>query len=210
MAWPFMSPGKSLSHTGMSYELPAQKTGALNDRVLRLFPALRGELKHVRVRRMVSQEVVLEPAGGMPEDLLLDMPEELPNRSDWHPPHTDSWDNWYKEKRYGAIISALLYLNDNDSGGNTSFPRVGVEVEPRAGRMVIWRNCVDASHVDPLSYHHSGPMVKGTKWTALWLFSADPRDHCSYSLPSPPSALCVPGPSKAASSKEAHGVSFPP
>lgn len=45
------------------------------------------------------------------------------------------------------IISALLYLNDVDEGGETVFPIFDVSVKPRAGRLVIFPSNYAYAHI---------------------------------------------------------------
>lgn len=60
------------------------------------------------------------------------------------------------------ICSAVLYLNDNFSGGHTFFPYVNYSVEPKAGRLAIFpSNFIYA--------HAALPVEKGTKYAvAYW------------------------------------------
>ena len=37
-------------------------------------------------------------------------------------------------------MTAFIYLNDVEGGGQTHFTRLGIAVEPKLGRMVLWPN----------------------------------------------------------------------
>lgn len=60
-------------------------------------------------------------------------------------------------------VSAVLYLNDNYSGGEISFPDQGVTIKPTAGSIVIFPST-------PPFYHESLPIKNGVKYMspAFW------------------------------------------
>ena len=52
---------------------------------------------------------------------------------DRFPLHVDA----YSVKTSVRVLAFLWYLNDVDAGGETRFPRLGVSIPPRAGRLVV-------------------------------------------------------------------------
>jgi prolyl 4-hydroxylase len=54
------------------------------------------------------------------------------SKNEFYKPHHDS------SKHYPRIFSAILYLNDVDSGGETYFNRFGLSVSPKEGRLVLF------------------------------------------------------------------------
>ena len=90
-------------------------------------------------------------------------------------PHVDAYDmSTEKGKRYTdrggqRLVTALAYLCAVD-GGTTSFPRLGIDVAPQVGRVLIWHNCRPGTTVcDPLTEHHGKPPHSGDKWAFnLW------------------------------------------
>ena len=38
------------------------------------------------------------------------------------------------------MVTALVYLNDVEEGGETKFPILNIEVKPRVGRMLVFHN----------------------------------------------------------------------
>jgi prolyl 4-hydroxylase len=62
------------------------------------------------------------------------------------------------------VQTCLLYLNDNFTGGFTTFPKLKVKIVPEAGKLVWWDNARDESL-------HAGTSVTfGTKWIAtIWI-----------------------------------------
>ncbi|KPD15104.1 hypothetical protein ADM96_35315 [Burkholderia sp. ST111] len=91
-------------------------------------------------------------------------------------PHYDSYDLVTERgcrctgKRGQRIRTALLYLNDNFSGGETKFPRVGLDVIPKRGAVLVFDNCeVGCTQRDDKSLHAGAPVERGEKWIAtLW------------------------------------------
>lgn len=68
------------------------------------------------------------------------------------------------------VMTALVYLNDGFTGGETEFGRSGAIVKPRAGDAVTFRNARDDGSLDPLSEHAGLPVVTGTKLLATrWI-----------------------------------------
>jgi hypothetical protein len=73
-------------------------------------------------------------------------------------PHTDSSPHPTTEN-----ISAVLYLNDDYSGGEIAFPDQGVVIKPSAGSLVIFPSI-------PPFFHESREITGGTKYMspAFW------------------------------------------
>ncbi len=91
--------------------------------------------------------------------------------------HYDGWehDNSEKQKRnmkYGGqrLMTALVYLNNVEEGGGTSFPKKNVIAKAKKGCMVVFKNCIDNTNIkDPESLHAGMPVIQGEKWAFnLW------------------------------------------
>ncbi len=68
------------------------------------------------------------------------------------------------------ILTALIYLNDGYEGGETSFPKAGIEVRARIGDGVMFANVDRANAVDPMSLHAGEPTTSGEKWVfSQWI-----------------------------------------
>lgn len=67
--------------------------------------------------------------------------------------------------RVGTIV---LYLNDVEEGGATSFPESGLHVMPKKGGAVFFS--YDSPTVETKTLHAGSPVTKGVKWIATkWL-----------------------------------------
>lgn len=99
-------------------------------------------------------------------------------------PHYDAWDAATERGRRCMIkggqrmITCLLYLNDVEEGGGTSFPKLDMEVRAKKGRMVLFHNCYRGRNIrHPDSLHGGMPVIKGEKWACnFWFRESDYQD----------------------------------
>ena len=71
------------------------------------------------------------------------------------------------------VLSGLLYLNDVEEGGETSFPALDLAVSPRAGRLLLWADVLDDQPLvkDVRTRHAALPVTRGEKFAAnLWYY----------------------------------------
>jgi prolyl 4-hydroxylase len=97
--------------------------------------------------------------------------------SEQYAPHYDAWDKASARgqrcmaKGGQRMVTCLLYLNDVEEGGGTSFPNLDMEIKARKGRMVLFHNCHEGSTVrHPDSLHSGMPVLKGEKWACNFWF----------------------------------------
>ena len=88
--------------------------------------------------------------------------------------------DWFEPNSVGAkkhlcrggqrLATFVLYLSEVESGGGTSFPRLGLEVFPKSGSALFFQN-TDVDHVpDERTLHAGSPVVRGIKVIAnKWL-----------------------------------------
>ena len=70
-------------------------------------------------------------------------------------------------QRVGTFV---IYLNDVEQGGGTSFPGIGLEVQPKKGGAVFFANTDTFGVPDKQTLHAGMPVVKGMKMVAnKWL-----------------------------------------
>jgi prolyl 4-hydroxylase len=90
--------------------------------------------------------------------------------------HFDAWDiETQKGKEKTArggnrAVTALMYLNEVDGGGGTTFPKLELEIEAIPGRMVIFHNLYEGYSARHRNSLHGGlPVTAGEKWACnLW------------------------------------------
>ncbi len=73
--------------------------------------------------------------------------------------------------RGGQRVSTLvMYLNDVDEGGQTSFPSINLAITPKKGAAAYFEYCNGQGQVDALTLHAGEPVVRGEKWIATkWM-----------------------------------------
>ncbi|HEY0200313.1 MAG TPA: 2OG-Fe(II) oxygenase [Burkholderiaceae bacterium] len=68
-------------------------------------------------------------------------------------------------QRVGTVV---IYLNDPEKGGGTTFPDVHLEVAPKRGNAVFFS--YERPHPDTHTLHGGAPVIAGEKWVATkWL-----------------------------------------
>ena len=89
-------------------------------------------------------------------------------------PHFDAFEKYhasYREIRQSGwaegnrVITTMGYLTDVYKGGQTWFPELGITIAPKAGRLLLWENCIDEKYDEPhpQSKHGALPVIEGTK-----------------------------------------------
>jgi|tagenome__1003787_1003787.scaffolds.fasta_scaffold20974832_2 prolyl 4-hydroxylase len=76
-------------------------------------------------------------------------------------PHVD----WVIDEN-PRILTALVYLNEEYTGGETEFIRTGLKVRGHKGDVLVFRSQADDGGLDPLAEHAGLPVISGTKYLA--------------------------------------------
>jgi len=90
--------------------------------------------------------------------------------------HNDFIDYQVDRPTGPRILTFFLYLNDVEQGGETNFPRIGLSVQPKRGRAVLWPSAFDydLNLNDIRSDHQAMPVIKGIKYGAnAWIHLRD-------------------------------------
>lgn len=67
-------------------------------------------------------------------------------------------------------VTAILYLNTPEKGGETLFPVANLAIKPKKGSALFFYNLLPSGKVDPLTLHAGTPVLLGEKWIATrWL-----------------------------------------
>jgi prolyl 4-hydroxylase len=105
-------------------------------------------------------------------DICLQEPLQVVH---YHPggffrPHIDACDGNEEEcKRMNGNqgprhITVLVYLNDDYTGGETAFPKLGVTVTPKKGKAVVFHSVDSRGRILQDSQHGGNPVIQGEKW----------------------------------------------
>lgn len=83
--------------------------------------------------------------------------------------HFDAFKQPYLSKNQ-RILTALVYLNNVEKGGETEFKNINLKIKPNKGKLLVFQNCLeDNQTIHPNSYHAGLPVLKGEKFAFnLW------------------------------------------
>jgi len=90
---------------------------------------------------------------------------------------------WEDMQRSGGqrTWTAMIFLNEPESGGETAFPKAAIKVAPRTGNLLAWNNMNAIGEPNEFSLHQGLPVTAGlkyiiTKWhrERLWGYSNAP------------------------------------
>ena len=100
--------------------------------------------------------------------------EQYSNHYDAYEHDTHQGDKVMKDGG-NRVITALVYLNEPEEGGETELVNLGLKITPTAGRMLVFHDCYNRSATKhPDSYHAGRPPTKGEKWAFnLWFHEGE-------------------------------------
>lgn len=98
--------------------------------------------------------------------------EYRPHRDDLHPAALQR----HRPQAGQRWRTLCAYLHPVEQGGQTEWPLLNLQVEPRMGSAVIFDNLDDQGQPEPRSLHAGRPVEAGIKWLAtLWWRQRDYR-----------------------------------
>lgn len=73
---------------------------------------------------------------------------------------------WAEYETHGGqrTWTAMVYLNEPGGGGATTFKLLGLAIEPRLGRILIWNNMALDGSPNPWTQHEGQPVSDGVKY----------------------------------------------
>ena len=95
-------------------------------------------------------------------------------------PHHDFFytdQNYYKREAQAGgqrTWTAMIFLNEPESGGQTNFPKVNVKITPRAGNLFTWNNMDVAGAPNDFTLHQGMPVVAGVKYIVTKWYRESP------------------------------------
>lgn len=94
---------------------------------------------------------------------------EFKDHFDWF----DEIDKDFIGNRGQRTWTIMVYLNDVDSGGETNFPKLGLNIIPKKGKAVVWNNLHEDGSGNYEVIHSGKPVTKGEKWIITkWIRSS--------------------------------------
>jgi prolyl 4-hydroxylase len=106
---------------------------------------------------------------------LLGADTELKSLSCSPPQHFDAFNlddedgRRFAENGGQRTITVLLYLNDVVQGGETSFPNLNLQVQPRQGMALVFFPATIDGFLDPLALHAALPAVDTKYVSQIWI-----------------------------------------
>jgi len=84
--------------------------------------------------------------------------------------HYDYFSPTSKAASNNRIATFVLYLNDVEEGGQTSFPKLNLSVSPQKGMAVYFEYFYNDQELNELTLHGGAPVIQGEKWIATqWI-----------------------------------------
>lgn len=95
---------------------------------------------------------------------LYEKGEEYKAHYDWFEPGTKVFENEAAPGKSGQRVwSAIVYLNDVPSGGETYFEKLDLTLQPKSGRVVFWNNLDNNGAPNYDALHQACPVLEGQK-----------------------------------------------
>lgn len=73
---------------------------------------------------------------------------------------------WKVEANRGGqrALTAMIYLNAVEQGGETAFPNLGLSVPPQPGTLLVWNNAGPDGALNQFTLHAGTPVLRGVKY----------------------------------------------
>jgi prolyl 4-hydroxylase len=116
------------------------------------------ELFDIPVENMENLHIVRYVIGG-----------EYKNHQDFFHPGESYYDEHIK--RGGQrLMTTIIYLNDEFTGGETDFPELNMRIKPETGKLISWKNLDENENLLYNTLHAGLPVISGTKYIAtIWI-----------------------------------------
>lgn len=94
------------------------------------------------------------------------------NKGGFFTPHYDACDGNVEfckrmnDSHGPRLLTFLIYLNDEYTGGGTTFPHINKTVTPEKGKAVLFYNVDKNGHIINQAFHGGNPVEHGNKWIA--------------------------------------------
>ncbi|UHA75148.1 2OG-Fe(II) oxygenase [Paenibacillus sp. 481] len=85
-------------------------------------------------------------------------------------PHYDFFAETSRASANNRISTLVMYLNDVEEGGETTFPMLNLSVSPNKGMAVYFEYFYSNHELNELTLHAGTPVITGEKWVAtMWM-----------------------------------------
>lgn len=84
--------------------------------------------------------------------------------------HFDYFSERHPSSENNRISTLVMYLNDVEEGGETTFPNLGIGCTPTKGDAVYFEYFYTDRALNELTLHSGEPVIRGEKWVATqWM-----------------------------------------
>lgn len=116
------------------------------------------------VDRRIADLLGLDPALGEPlQGQRYEPGQEFRDHADFFYIDQPYWAD-YEPQGGQRTWTAMIYLVEPGSGGGTRFPLLDLEIEPVAGRLLVWNNMMPDGSPNPWTLHAGLPVHEGRKY----------------------------------------------
>lgn len=150
-ATPLLGPSTIIDdRTGRPVPHPVRTSSSMN------FDPIEEDLVVHAVNRRIADTTGTDVEAGEPLHILRYTPGQE------FRPHLDAIPGAQNQRQW----TALVYLNDDYTGGETVFPEIGLTVAAGKGNCLVFRNSLDDGSPNPKGRHAGLPVAGGVKWLA--------------------------------------------
>jgi prolyl 4-hydroxylase len=133
---------------------------------------LTSNIGHVSLLRKMVSEYTLLPEENMEGTHIVkyEIGGEYKVHHDFFHPGENYYEKEVTNRGGQRVKTALIYLNNEFTGGETEFPQINVKVIPQKGKLVVWDNLNPDGSLDYTSIHAGLPVTSGVKYIAvIWI-----------------------------------------
>ncbi|MGF7049470.1 prolyl 4-hydroxylase [Paenibacillus sp. DS2015] len=117
-----------------------------------------------RIEKRFSQIMNIPVENGDGLQVLLYIPGQE------YQPHYDFFAETSRASANNRISTLVMYLNDVEEGGETTFPMLNLSIFPSKGMAVYFEYFYSNHELNDLTLHAGTPVIKGEKWVAtMWM-----------------------------------------
>ena len=117
-----------------------------------------------RIEKRFSQIMNIPVENGDGLQVLLYTPGQE------YQPHYDFFAEKSRASANNRISTLVMYLNDVEEGGETTFPMLNFSVVPSKGMAVYFEYFYNNHELNDFTLHAGTPVIKGEKWVAtMWM-----------------------------------------
>lgn len=117
-----------------------------------------------RIEKRFSQIMNIPIAHGDGLQVLLYTPGQE------YRPHYDFFAETSRASANNRISTLIMYLNDVEEGGETTFPLLDISIVPNKGMAVYFEYFYSSHELNDFTLHAGTPVIKGEKWVAtMWM-----------------------------------------